>query len=123
LQPVGIEVTFNHTTLLNVLTRAFGLSFPSQVVGPSWIFTDRYDIVAKAPDNTPQNQIPRMLETLVTDRFQLTLHHETRDLPAYTLILGKGRLKLQEVKDPAVKNDWTIEGDRREAKSMSVAAL
>lgn len=119
----GDRVVLNHTTLLNALARAFGLNFPSQVAGPSWIFSERYDIVAKAPDHTAKDQILPMLQNLLVDRFQLSLHHETRDLKGYALIAGKSALKIQEVKDPATKNDWELKANRREAKGMTMAAL
>ncbi len=117
----GDRVVLNRTTLLNALVRAFGLQNRDQVVGPPWVFSDRYDIVAKAPDHAPPDQIPRMLQNLLIERFQLMLHHETRDLPAYELVMGKGRLKLVEVKDPTVKNDWVVKGEQREARSVSMA--
>jgi uncharacterized protein (TIGR03435 family) len=117
----GDRVSFNRTTLSNALNRAFGLGFRDQVAGPGWVFSERYDIVAKAPDGTPPDQIPRMLQNLLIERFQLALHHETRDLPAYALVMGKGRLKLVEVKDPPVKNDWVVNGEQREARGMSMA--
>jgi uncharacterized protein (TIGR03435 family) len=119
----GDRIVLNRTTLLNALARAFGLTFPGQIIGPSWVFNDRYDIVAKAPDNTPKSQIPLMLQTLLEERFKLVLHHETRELPAYALTTGKGRLKLQEVKDASIKNSWAVDGDSREARSMSMGAL
>jgi uncharacterized protein (TIGR03435 family) len=51
----------------------------------------------------------------------LALHHETLDLPAYALVMGKGRLKLVEIKDPPVKNDWAVNGEQREARGVSMA--
>jgi len=42
------------------------------------MFENRYDIVAKAPDNTPKEQLPLMLKTLLIDRFKPVLHQETR---------------------------------------------
>jgi uncharacterized protein (TIGR03435 family) len=66
-----------------------------QIDGPSWIRTERYDIVAKAPDNTPKEQVPMMLQALLIERFQLKMHHEQRDVPAYILAPGKGAPKFQ----------------------------
>ncbi len=118
----GDRVTLMNTTLLNALGRAFGITSANQVVGPSWVFDNRYDIVAKSPDNTPKEQLPLMLQTLLIDRFKLVLHHETRDLPAYVLIQGNSRLKLVE-DESNPKNSTVVNGDRREMRSMSMAAL
>jgi hypothetical protein len=64
----GDRVVLNNTTLLNVLAKAFDVKSRNQIVGPSWVFTDRYDIAAKAPDNTPKEQIPQMLQALLINR-------------------------------------------------------
>jgi uncharacterized protein (TIGR03435 family) len=120
----GDRVVYSNTTLKNVLARAFGVKFGNQVTGPSWILTERYDIVAKAPDNTAKEQIPLMLRALLVERFNLKLHHETRELPAYALIAGKGRLKLQEAEDKGTeKNAFLINNGRRQAKNMDMATL
>jgi len=118
----GDRVTFNNTTLLNALTRAFQLKFASQVAGPAWIFTERYEIAAKAPDNTPKDKIPLMLQALLIERFQLVLHHETRELPGYALMLGKGRLKLVESQDDS-KNAVVVTAGHREMKHTDMTTL
>jgi uncharacterized protein (TIGR03435 family) len=81
--------------LANVLIRAYDLN-RFRIDGPSWIFTDRYDILAKAPDNTPKDQIPVMLQALLTERFQLKLHRESREMQVYFLVTGKGTPKYQK---------------------------
>jgi uncharacterized protein (TIGR03435 family) len=66
-----------------------------QVVGaPDWVNTERYSIVAKAPEGAPPNAIPTMLLNLFKDRFKLATHTETRQLPVYNLVLARsdGRL-------------------------------
>jgi uncharacterized protein (TIGR03435 family) len=118
----GNTITYNNTTLLNALARAFELKSANQVVGPGWVFENRYDIVAKAPENAPKEQLPLMLQNLLIDRFKLVLHHETRDLPAYALIQGSGKLKLRENKGDR-NNSAVVNDGRREMKSMNMAAL
>lgn len=76
----------------------------------------------------PQPQSGGGRRTVSGDRFTfrnttLVLHHETRELPGYALVLGKSRLRLEEVKDPPVKNDWAVNGERREARGMTMSAL
>jgi uncharacterized protein (TIGR03435 family) len=64
--------------------------------GPEWIGTDHYDVSAKAPAGfipTGQQMQP-MLQALLADRFHLKLHRETRELPAFALVVGKGGPKL-----------------------------
>jgi len=64
--------------------------------GPDWIETDHYDVSAKAPEGfiPTGKQLQPMLQALLADRFQLKLHRETRQLPAFALVVGKGGPKL-----------------------------
>jgi len=63
---------------------------------PPWIGSDHYDIQAKAEGNASVKQMEGpMLQALLADRFQLTLHRETRQLPVYELTVVKGGVKLQ----------------------------
>jgi uncharacterized protein (TIGR03435 family) len=72
----------------------------SQVIaGPAWIDSERYDIQAKPESNTDQEHAWLMLQTLLADRFRLTLHRETRELPVYNLTAKKSGLKLPPAKD------------------------
>ncbi len=66
-----------------------------QVVGPDWIGSTRYDIVAKLPAGSSEDQIPEMLQQLLAERFKLVVHRDTKDHAIYALIVGKGGAKLK----------------------------
>ncbi len=70
---------------------SYGLHDDQIVGGPSWIYSERFDVVAKAVGNPPmsafRDQARLMLRAVLADRFKLTLHHETRELPIYTLVI------------------------------------
>jgi uncharacterized protein (TIGR03435 family) len=69
---------------------------PYQITGgPSWLGTERFDIVAKLPDGASKDDVPQMLQSLLEDRFKLVLHRETRERPILALVVGKGAEKLQ----------------------------
>jgi uncharacterized protein (TIGR03435 family) len=64
--------------------------------GPDWIAIDHYDVSAKVPAGfipTGQQMQP-MMQALLADRFHLKLHRETRELPAFALVVGKSGPKL-----------------------------
>jgi uncharacterized protein (TIGR03435 family) len=71
------------------------------VGGPAWISSERYDILAK-PEEAVQvsavdrNQMRVRIQALLADRFQLTLHRETREMPVYALVVAKNGRKLKE---------------------------
>jgi uncharacterized protein (TIGR03435 family) len=72
---------------------------------PNWASSTPYDVMATYPEGTvasTDEQVRRMVQTLLTDRFGLHVHRETRQLPAYELRLarGDGRLGPQLVSSP-----------------------
>ena len=82
------------TTLKYLLEWAYDIQPSQHSGGPSWIDTDRYDVVAKAEGNATDAQIKLMVQTLLADRFQLKLHHDSKELPVYVISLGKTAPKL-----------------------------
>jgi uncharacterized protein (TIGR03435 family) len=71
--------------VIGVITEAYGV-LPSQVVGgPRWIYTDEFDVIAKAAEGTPPPAVLSMLRRLLADRFTLKAHVEQRELPIYAL--------------------------------------
>lgn len=90
----GTIVTEN-MTLRNLIIRSYKVN-SYQLVGPDWLANTRFDIVAKVAANTTNDQVMEMWRTLFSQRFHLNLHQETRELPVYALVLGKGGPKFQE---------------------------
>ncbi len=66
-----------------------------QIEAPGWIGNTRFDITAKLPEGSSQDQIPEMLQSLLADRFKLTMHKETKEHAIYALVVGKGGAKLK----------------------------
>jgi uncharacterized protein (TIGR03435 family) len=46
-----------------------------------------------------QDQMRERMRSLLTERFQVAIHHETRKEPVYALVVAKGGPKLAEHKD------------------------
>jgi bla regulator protein blaR1 len=82
-----------------LIEAAYGMKRYQVSGGPSWIDSQRYDIVAKAADKATFDQMLRMLRTLLAERFQLKFHRETKTMPVYSLVAAKGGPKLLPQKD------------------------
>ena len=67
-----------------------------QISGPDWLGVDRFDIVAKMPAGSNRDQVPEMVQSLLAERFKLTLHRSTTEQSAFALVVAKGGLKLKE---------------------------
>jgi bla regulator protein blaR1 len=69
---------------------------------PAWLRTDRFDIVAKLEGDPPPPPVgstlsdPMMLalQAMLADRFKLSAHWETPELPVYALVLARADRKL-----------------------------
>jgi uncharacterized protein (TIGR03435 family) len=97
------QITYSNVTVKNVLMNAYGVK-GFQISGPSWLDSERYDIVAKLPRGATKAEFMVMLQNLLAERFKLTLHREKKDLPMYALVVGKNGPKMKEsADDPAPK--------------------
>jgi bla regulator protein blaR1 len=105
--PDGLTAT--NATLQMVIHAAYEVEDHQISGGPSWLNSEHYDLEAKMDSVTADAlhklseeqrtlERQRMLQALLTDRFKLTIHRETRELPIYALVIAKNGLKLQEAK-------------------------
>jgi len=101
--------------VLELIGSAYGLPPDSGrriVGGPEWLRQDidQYEIAAKIDaaefaamkTMTPAQQRERvklMEQSLLAERFKLKVHFETRDLPAYALVVAKSGQKLSLAKE------------------------
>ena len=101
--PPGGRFTMTNIPLRQIIQLAYQIQ-PFQLIGgPGWIGNDRFDIIAKAPDNTPgfgppgsasPGPMQYMLRNLLADRFNLKVHTESREMPIYAMILARPDGKL-----------------------------
>ncbi len=94
-QSTGLLTVVN-APLLKIVSAAFGSNEDRdayQIDGPDWMRSERYDIVAKFPGDTRADQMRLMLQSLLKERFKMSFHRETRNMPVYALVVAKGGLK------------------------------
>jgi uncharacterized protein (TIGR03435 family) len=78
-----------------LLMRAYDVK-AYQIAGPSWMESERYEIDATIPAGATAEDARAMLRRLLTERFHLGAHRETKQLSIYALEAGKGATKLKE---------------------------
>ena len=88
------QLLFTNVTLFDVLLRAYDVQ-RFQVSAPDWLSNEKYNINAKVPDGATKEQCNRMLQNLLGERFHLALHHETKDLVGFELVVGRNGSKLK----------------------------
>ena len=107
--PVGANVEFLRAEYLyldlkSLLSYAYGVK-PYQITGPDWMAATRFDIVAKMPAGSKKEDAPKMLQTLLEERFKLTTHRASAEHPVLALVAGKGGPKLKPSAEKPVAID------------------
>jgi len=103
MTPDGINAT--NVPIHMLITQSYALN-DDQILGePGWAKSDRFDIEAKVAgpdvptiDKLTLDQRRSMNRQILTDRFKLAAHNETRELPAYVLSVARGGPKFKESK-------------------------
>jgi uncharacterized protein (TIGR03435 family) len=76
--------------------------------GPDWVQLgdDRFNVDAKVEDPTKvtEDQLLQMLQGLLTERFSLKLHKESKDVQGFALVVGKNGAKMK----PAAGDEMTM---------------
>jgi len=107
--PVGANIDalraeYLYLDLKSLMTYAYGVK-PYQITGPDWMSTARFDIVAKMPEGAKKDDAPKMLQTLLEERFKLTVHRTSAEHPVLALVAGKGGPKLKASAEKPVAID------------------
>jgi uncharacterized protein (TIGR03435 family) len=107
--PVGANIDshraeYLYLDLKSLLSFAYGVK-PYQITGPDWMSTTRFDIVAKMPEGSTKEDAPKMLQTLLEERFKLTTHRASAEHPVLALVVGKGGPKLKASAEKPVAID------------------
>jgi uncharacterized protein (TIGR03435 family) len=56
---------------------------------PNWVYDEQYDIQARAQGKATKDQMRRMMQSLLTDRFKLATHIDRQIKPAFKLVALK----------------------------------
>jgi len=126
---IGISagrLTLTSFTFKELMMYAYWIH-PSQVLGAAgWTDSEKFDIVAKPEGGqTPEEQLRKMLQTLLADRFKLKFHRDKKLLPAYALVVGENgpNMKARTPGDGGPGFRLVPQGPRLPGRNASVAQL
>ena len=122
------KLTLTNVTLSECLRYAFKIYTDDQIAGPDWIRDHRilFNIVAQARPDTPRDKLREMALTLLTERFQLALHHESRELRYLALVVDKGGIKMHQTREDTPAGSAVVRPGRivyRHVTGLTVAVL
>jgi uncharacterized protein (TIGR03435 family) len=92
------RVIFEKYVLSDLIEIAYDIKH-YQLSGPDWLINSgvdspRFDITAKLPEGTTKEQYRLMLRNLLAERFKLTIHNGTKEMPIYNLVVAKNGPKF-----------------------------
>ena len=98
--PVGPEAraggsfVATNATLERIVRFAYNVPDYQVSGGPDWVRTDRFDIEARAGRDVSSEELKRMVQAVLENRFQLVIRPERRQVPIYTLLLARDDKRL-----------------------------
>jgi uncharacterized protein (TIGR03435 family) len=120
----GGRFTANNYSLRDLIAFAFGIPTGRdyELSGPSWLDTEKFDIAGTFPPETSRDRVREMLRTLLSERFHLKTHAETRKLASYALVAAERGPKLL-VKSTSSDGAFIFGDDHVTFRGFSVAGL
>jgi len=102
-----------NATLKSIVQSAFDLPGYRVAGWPGWLY-DKFDIEARGPEGKTfsREQINKMLQSLLADRFQLRFRFEPRQMDVFRLVMGRSGSKMREFReaDPGLPEFRTPDG-------------
>jgi uncharacterized protein (TIGR03435 family) len=97
------QLIVKNETLYALIRAAYKVEGDQISGAPDWLSSEHYDIRATV-DTSPTFGAPvgseqeneHMLQALLSDRFKLAVHHETKQIPVYELVLAEDGPNLRE---------------------------
>jgi uncharacterized protein (TIGR03435 family) len=114
----GERFTASNISLANLIIIAYGIT-PRQIDSLPPITFEKYDVLASTEHSVPRDEMLRMLQTLLADRFQLRVHREVRELPYYALVVDKHGPKLQRSEEQLPWNLTRSRGSEQDISGVS----
>jgi uncharacterized protein (TIGR03435 family) len=121
--PTGIIA--RNVTVKRLVAEAYQLQL-NQVLGPSWLDKNEYDIEARSAGAGTREQHALMLRSLLAERFRLVQHSETREMRVYELLVGKSGPKIRSISDgenPTARAGFHFQGDLRQFADLLAVQL
>lgn len=78
-----------NATAVDLIRTAWGVDADSVTGGPDWLDLNRYDVIAMAPATATPDMLHTMLQSVLKDRFQLSVRNSNKESSAYAIMTGR----------------------------------
>ena len=96
----GTRYLVRQATMVDLISLAYDVDNDKILGGPNWLDLYRFDVSARAAAGSTPEQARLMLQTLLAQRFSLTVHKDSKELPGFVLSAGSGKTKMKPSADP-----------------------
>jgi uncharacterized protein (TIGR03435 family) len=121
------DVAVLNTTLKELIAVAYEAQEGTIAGVSGWMESEHYDLIAKAPPNTPMNTLRLMLRPLLSERFKLATHTEQRTMPVLALVAAKPSARLRASATPGAQSCRWVgdapQNTQRECRNLTMADL
>lgn len=96
LAPERARFVATNAPALTLVMTAYNIQADRISGFPAWMTSERFDVEAKADHPVSRDEMLGMLQSLLADRFRLSLRREVKEMPIYALVVAKGGSKLRD---------------------------
>ncbi|HTX34091.1 MAG TPA: TIGR03435 family protein [Bryobacteraceae bacterium] len=97
--------TCQNMSLTNLISRAYEMPY-YRVTAADWMEQTRFHLNARVPAGATKAQLDLMLQDMLVTRFKLAVHHESKELAQFDLVVAKNGPKFKPAEEPpAPKED------------------
>src|SRR5690349_580471 len=90
------RLSARNVSLTDLLVEAYGVQ-RFQIEGPGWLDDDEFDLDARADAAANRAELRQMLQSLLAERFELSLRREPKDARVFVLSADKRGVKIHPV--------------------------
>lgn len=107
-----VRFTAKNATLKRLIYEAWQLPYV-QISGPAWLDVNEFDITTTTAAPATRDQQRQMLKALLTERFQMKFHTDTKERRVYELTATKDIAKLRASSENKSAT-WRLHADMKE---------
>jgi len=96
------RLTMRNASLKDLIKAAWSLEDYQVTAGPPWMASTRFDVEGKSADGAGRERLLVMLRGLLSERFRLEVHRETKEMAVYSMVVAKGGPKFRSLKPEEV---------------------
>jgi uncharacterized protein (TIGR03435 family) len=118
------RIVMENVSLQKVILWAYGIADDrdNALNGPDWLPTEHFDIQATFATDANVDNVRRMTQNLLADRFKLALNSVTTERKVYALVIAKNGPKIHPVDDDGQRTTSSASG-RLEAHKIAMTKL